>query len=113
MSHTGIRLRLSIREGVLLEVDSDFAHHMALLRQRGPDCGPDCSPLCSLGCDEHGWVDLLKGIKQGAVKIEIKPVTLADPEVDDDECGGCPRCECTCGARNVAHCVAHGLCCEG
>ena len=74
MSHTGIRLRLSTKDGVLLEVDSDFAHHMATLRLAG------CTPLCPLGCDQHGWVNLL----EDRVKVEIKAVTLADPEVDDD-----------------------------
>jgi hypothetical protein len=81
VSHTGIRLRLSIPAGVIYDCDSDMAYYHAKYgRLEGNWCGPACLP----GCTEHGWEDLTAGFVGSGLKVEIKAVELSEI-VDADE----------------------------
>jgi hypothetical protein len=76
--HIGIRLRISIPAGPILDADSDRLHYIAMYGNREP-CRPDCLP----GCDRHGWYELIPGREMpftgaGDLKVEMRPVILPD-----------------------------------
>lgn len=78
--HPGIRLRISVPSGVVVEASSEQLYLNAIYGGRVP-CTPECPP----DCDEHGWLDLIAGAKEDyggsefstvPLKIEVKPVRL-------------------------------------
>lgn len=84
--HPGIRIRVSVPNGAILDTDSSHLHYSAMFA--GPAaCDIDCLP----GCDRHGWLNLVPGSPADSIgvpipggeysrvpmKIEIKPIMLA------------------------------------
>ena len=86
LTYPGIRLRISVPSGVIVDVDSEHLHYSAKYGNAGEGCEPGCLP----GCDKHGWLDLIAGGGMGTtefstvpLKIEVKPIRLS-PQADDD-----------------------------
>jgi hypothetical protein len=76
----GIRLRISVPSGVIIDLDSQELHHAALFGRHG--CA-SCRIDCPSGCDKHAWLDLIAGGDAGAtefstvpLKIQVRPVML-------------------------------------
>ncbi len=80
----GIRIRISTRDGVVVDADSEHLYYSAKFGG-APGCDPGCLP----GCDKHGWLNLVGGGPVGQqmgmpcpagefsavpIKIEIKPI---------------------------------------
>jgi hypothetical protein len=85
--YPGIRLRISTRDGVIVDAGSDHLYYSA--KYGGPE---PCTPACLPGCEKHGWLNLVAGggslgmlspvtqeFSQVPLKIEIRPVRLGDP----------------------------------
>lgn len=73
MSHTGIRLRISIPAGPILDADSDQLYFISRMSEDG-----------------FGWHEIIPGrempfIGAGDLKVEIMPVMLTDYVPDDDD----------------------------
>jgi hypothetical protein len=90
--HPGIRLRISVPSGPLVEADSQHLYYVAKFGGEQSVCTPACLP----GCDSHGWMCLIPGSEANfmtwagdfgwvgdqdvKLRVEIKPVLLAaDP----------------------------------
>jgi len=58
-THEGIRLRISVPEGPLIDADSDQLYYLAKFG----------------GCDDGGWTDLLR-FGEPAIRLEIKALRL-------------------------------------
>ena len=98
MTHIGIELRISCRAGDLLVADSDRLHRIAVLGGSSRWHDFSCLPDCRL----HGWYEV---IRNPGLVIEIRPVMLAEPPDDDDDCQAgngaslVPSpCQCSCSA---------------
>jgi hypothetical protein len=96
MSHLGIRLRISVPAGVLLDADSDYLHYISRYSGYGED-----------------WYDIIGGRDMSLtiapdLKVEIKAVTLAEYVPDDDESEDKPESDldhCGCPCSNCSGCL--------
>jgi hypothetical protein len=74
-THPGIRLRISVPAGPLVDADSDHLYYVARFGGTGTACVPGCLP----GCDLHGWCDLMSTNGLGCW-VEIKAIRLPNDE---------------------------------
>lgn len=83
MTHTGIRLKITVPGGTILDADSDWLHMNALMHAGGEIfaglmAGQDPAPI------EHPWVEVAQ-LVGGPIQIWIQPVNLADEHPDDED----------------------------
>jgi hypothetical protein len=78
LTHPGIRLRISVPAGAIVDADSDCLHFMA--RIGGYTL---CNPGCLPGCDDHEWLELIQETAgDNRMRVEIKAVNLIDTGAD-------------------------------
>ena len=110
MSHTGIRLKISVPGavpgGIILEADSDWLHLNAIMA--GAQHYPTMAELMSNETvPSYDWVQV--GTVIGTMEIWIQPVSLPDDYPDDqaeedDQAEAEPQ-SCGCCCSNCSGCL--------
>lgn len=83
MTHTGIRLKITVPGGTILDADSDWLHMNALMHgaQHFPESMAEL--MSSEPPAEFDWVEVAQ-LVGGPIQIWIQPANLADEHPDDE-----------------------------
>jgi hypothetical protein len=90
MAHTGIRLKLEVPAGVILDGDSDWLHMMAVYSEGIPE--PDMAAICDGKPPEPKW-HKIGDFHAGSIEsppvltVWVQPVMLPDEYPDDEDSG--------------------------